>query len=62
MKEEKENQIKEKVFLSEWIRIAREQNISFEEIISVLKEKFEVKIFEVEGQKILWLEKKGQKE
>ena len=59
---EKENSIEKQIFYSEWVRIAHENGITFHKIIDALKEKFDVKFIKIDGEKIIWLEKKnGQK-
>ncbi len=56
-----EKKIKEQIFYSEWVRIAHEHGITFQRIIDALKEEFDVKFIKINGEKIIWLEKKGQR-
>jgi len=57
---EKENSLEKQIFYSEWVRIAHENGITFQKIIDALREKFNVKFIKIDGEKIIWLEKKGQ--
>ena len=59
--QKKDNILREKVLMSEFVRIAREQKISFEKIIECLKKNFNVHLVEVDNVKVIFIEEKEKK-